>query len=80
MLEEAMSTLHDVDISFWGKLHFLSNNSVVQKFLLRDFRIVLDGSNTQYNGTTWEFSFHISQCNAFYCLTMKEMTWQKTMH
>ena len=52
MLEEAMSTLHDVDISFWGKLHFLSNNSVVQKFLLRDFRIVLDGSNTQYNGTT----------------------------
>jgi hypothetical protein len=61
MLEEAMSTLQDVDSLFWGKLHFLSNNMVVQKFLLRDPRIVLNDSDTQYNGTTIGLMAHGSE-------------------
>lgn len=65
MLEEAMHTMQKNDASYWGKLHIMSNDSVLLKFLLRESQIVLDNSETDYNGfrcclmkliISWRFS------------------------
>lgn len=51
MLEEAMHSMLKNDASYWGKLHVVSNDIVLLKFLLRESQIVLDNSEANYNGS-----------------------------
>ena len=45
-----MSSLCQIKCEYWGKVHYMERDQIVAKFYILSPQILVNNSNTQYNG------------------------------